>query len=136
MEMEKQRFHLCRILHTLVFGDYPNVMRRIVGKRLPNFSEEESYLVKDSSDFLGLIHYTTMYTADLYPRQGDYASDMHASIIRMFFLHGIFWVCFFFLLRWLFISFSWTAFGNSSLINVCFAKFRNLTCLNTPNIIN
>ena len=96
MEMEKQRFHLCRILHTLVFGDYPNVMRRIVGKRLPNFSEEESYLVKDSSDFLGLKHYTTMYTADLYPRQGDYASDMHASIIRMFFLHGIFWVCFFF----------------------------------------
>ncbi|CAF1972357.1 unnamed protein product [Brassica oleracea] len=94
-EMATQRakdFLLGWILHTLVFGDYPNVMRRIVGKRLPNFSEEESYLVKDSSDFLGLIHYTTMYTADLYPRQGDYASDMHASIIRMFFLHGIFWV--------------------------------------------
>lgn len=72
-------------------------MRRIVGKRLPNFSKEESYLVKDSSDFLGLIHYTTTYTADLSsPRQGDYASDMHASIIRMFFLNGIFWVCFFF----------------------------------------
>ncbi|CAN6872726.1 unnamed protein product [Brassica oleracea] len=57
-----------------------------------------------------------MYTADLYPRQGDYASDMHASIIRMFFLHGIFWVCFFFFLT--LISFSWTAFGNSSLVNV------------------
>ncbi|XP_009102946.1 beta-glucosidase 9 isoform X2 [Brassica rapa] len=94
-EMATQRakdFLLGWVLHPLVFGDYPNVMRRIVGKRLPNFSKEESYLVKDSSDFLGLIHYTTTYTADLSsPRQGDYASDMHASIIP---------------------------FGNSSLVNV------------------
>ncbi|CDY15703.1 BnaA07g08740D [Brassica napus] len=86
-EMATQRakdFLLGWVLHPLVFGDYPNVMRRIVGKRLPNFSKEESYLVKDSSDFLGLIHYTTTYTADLSsPRQGDYASDMHASIIRL-----------------------------------------------------
>ncbi|RID53437.1 LOW QUALITY PROTEIN: hypothetical protein BRARA_G00829 [Brassica rapa] len=91
-EMATQRakdFLLGWVLHPLMFGDYPNVMRRITAK----ISEEESYLVKDSSDFLGLIHYTTTYTADLSsPRQGDYASDMHASIIRMFFLHGIFWV--------------------------------------------
>ncbi|CAN7049888.1 unnamed protein product [Brassica rapa subsp. trilocularis] len=86
-EMATQRakdFLLGWVLHPLMFGDYPNVMRRIVGKRLPKFSEEESYLVKDSSDFLGLIHYPTTYTADLSsPRQGDYASDMHASIIRL-----------------------------------------------------
>ncbi|KAJ4906516.1 Beta-glucosidase 8 [Raphanus sativus] len=76
-------FLLGWVLHPLVFGDYPNVMRRIVGKRLPCFSEEESYLVKDSSDFLGVIHYTTTYTtADLSsPSQRDFLSDMAASMI-------------------------------------------------------
>ncbi|CAH8383168.1 unnamed protein product [Eruca vesicaria subsp. sativa] len=83
-------FLLGWVLHPLVFGDYPNVMRRIVGKRLPCFSEEESDLVKDSSDFLGVIHYRTTYTADLSsPSQGDFLSDMAASIIRMGFFHEI-----------------------------------------------
>ncbi|CAH2052602.1 unnamed protein product, partial [Thlaspi arvense] len=45
--------------------DYPDVMKRIVGKRLPSFSEQESVLVKDSFDFLGLIRYTTRYIKQL-----------------------------------------------------------------------
>ncbi|CAN8268553.1 unnamed protein product [Cochlearia groenlandica] len=73
------------VLHPLVFGDYPDAMKRIVGKRLPSFSEEESYFVKDSHDFLGVIHYTTLYTAHASnSHQGDYVSDMNALLIRMF----------------------------------------------------
>ncbi|ESQ37106.1 hypothetical protein EUTSA_v10002493mg [Eutrema salsugineum] len=74
-------FYLGWVLHPLVFGDYPDVMKRIVGKRLPSFSDEESDLVKDSFDFLGIIHYTTMNIAHLSTsRQGDFTSDMNASM--------------------------------------------------------
>lgn len=45
-------------------GDYPAVMKERLGKRLPMFSEEEKILLKGSSDFFGLNHYTTMYASD------------------------------------------------------------------------
>ncbi|CAA7045816.1 unnamed protein product [Microthlaspi erraticum] len=49
------------LLHPLFFGDYADAMKRTVGKLLPSFSQEESNLVKDSSDFVGVIHYQTFY---------------------------------------------------------------------------
>ncbi|MDQ8184684.1 GH1 family beta-glucosidase [Pelagicoccus sp. SDUM812002] len=42
------------------FGDYPAVMRERVGDRLPQFTAEDAALLKGSSDFFGLNHYTTM----------------------------------------------------------------------------
>ncbi len=42
------------------FGDYPDVMKERLGNRLPSFSDEEKSLLKGSSDFFGLNHYTTM----------------------------------------------------------------------------
>jgi beta-galactosidase len=42
-------------------GDYPENMKGFLGDRLPKFTEEEKALVKDSSDFFGLNHYTTGY---------------------------------------------------------------------------
>ncbi|RID60137.1 hypothetical protein BRARA_F03316 [Brassica rapa] len=45
------------MLGPLTYGDYPDEMKRIVGSRLPVFTEEESALVKGSSDFVGVIHY-------------------------------------------------------------------------------
>ena len=44
-------------------GDYPEVMREKLGDRLPQFTEGEKALIKGSSDFFGLNHYTTMYAA-------------------------------------------------------------------------
>jgi len=44
-------------------GDYPEVMKERVGKRLPEFTDEEKALLKGSSDFFGLNHYTTMYAS-------------------------------------------------------------------------
>ncbi len=45
-------------------GDYPQVMRDRLGERLPTFTDTEKALLKGSSDFFGLNHYTTMYAAD------------------------------------------------------------------------
>ena len=45
-------------------GDYPAVMKQVLGKRLPTFTEAEKTLLKGSSDFFGLNHYTTMYACD------------------------------------------------------------------------
>lgn len=45
-------------------GDYPASMKQRLGDRLPSFSEEEKQLLRGSSDFFGLNHYTTMYAAD------------------------------------------------------------------------
>lgn len=45
-------------------GDYPVSMRGRLGKRLPEFTEEEREMVLGSSDFFGLNHYTTMYASE------------------------------------------------------------------------
>jgi beta-galactosidase len=45
-------------------GDYPASMKERLGDRLPAFTKEEIGMIKDSSDFFGLNHYTTMFAAD------------------------------------------------------------------------
>jgi beta-glucosidase len=45
-------------------GDYPPVMRERLGKNLPEFTPEEKQLLKGSSDFFGLNHYTTWWAMD------------------------------------------------------------------------
>ncbi|KAM7276927.1 hypothetical protein ACFE04_018793 [Oxalis oulophora] len=52
------------ILHPLVFGDYPSIMKKIVGTRLPVFTDDESQLVTGSGDFIGVIHYFTLGVKD------------------------------------------------------------------------
>eukprot|EP01018_Ginkgo_biloba_P003113 Gb_13348 [translate_table: standard] len=49
----------------LVFGDYPKVMREIVGSRLPAFTEKQTEELRQSFDFLGFNHYTTFYAANI-----------------------------------------------------------------------
>ncbi|CAN1285143.1 Beta-glucosidase 13 [Linum perenne] len=45
-------------------GSYPENMVKLVGKRLPKFSREESRILKGSYDFLGLNYYTSSYVTD------------------------------------------------------------------------
>ncbi|CAF2049206.1 BnaA09g40110D [Brassica napus] len=77
------------MLKPLVFGDYPDEMKRILGSRLPIFSEEELELVKGSSDFIGIIHYTTVYvknsspTPSLLPSRQNFFTDMGGVTIFM-----------------------------------------------------
>lgn len=45
-------------------GDYPEVMKQLVGDRLPEFTVEEKELLKGSSDFFGLNHYQTYFVEE------------------------------------------------------------------------
>lgn len=51
----------------IYLGDYPACMKERVGKRLPEFSEEDKALLKDSSDFFGLNHYSTLFASHIDP---------------------------------------------------------------------
>lgn len=72
------------MLGPLTYGDYPDEMKRIVGSRLPLFTEEESALVKGSSDFLGVIHYlatsVTSVTHVESQREPNFYTDMGISM--------------------------------------------------------
>ncbi|XP_040991677.1 beta-glucosidase 11-like [Juglans microcarpa x Juglans regia] len=48
----------------LVYGEYPHVMKKNVGSRLPSFTDFESNQVKGSFDFLGLNYYVTVHIKD------------------------------------------------------------------------
>ena len=50
-----------RYMEPLTRGRYPDIMRRMVGSRLPNFTEAEARLVAGSYDFLGLNYYVGQY---------------------------------------------------------------------------
>lgn len=54
-------FYLGWFMEPITHGDYPRSMRALVGSRLPNFTKEESLVVKGSFDFLGLNYYTSSY---------------------------------------------------------------------------
>lgn len=59
-------------------GDYPEVMRSRVQDRLPPFSDEDVALLKGSSDFFGLNHYTTMYASHIDP-DDDVEVDVYGN---------------------------------------------------------
>ncbi|RVX20818.1 Beta-glucosidase 22 [Vitis vinifera] len=50
-----------RFVDVLVFGDYPGIVKKRAGTRIPSFSKDESKQVKDSFDFIGINHYSTLY---------------------------------------------------------------------------
>ncbi|CAH1424084.1 unnamed protein product [Lactuca virosa] len=47
-----------------IFGDYPKEMRDYHGSELPRFSLEEKSFMKNSIDFIGINHYSAVYTKD------------------------------------------------------------------------
>ena len=61
-----------------MFGDYPEVMKKIVGSCLPPFTEVQSELIKGSLDFIGINHYYSLYVNDRPLETGvrDYSADM------------------------------------------------------------
>lgn len=72
---------LIRILHPLTFGDYPKSMRKLVGNRLPNFTEEQTNLVKGSLDFVGVNYYTARYAEESNSSSPllSYTTDSHVN---------------------------------------------------------
>ncbi|KAI6674632.1 hypothetical protein NL676_002538 [Syzygium grande] len=79
-------FFIGWLLHPLIYGDYPRVMKQNVGSRLPAFTPLESKQVKGSADFLGLIYYTSITVKDKSsspdgePR--DFNRDMAVELIN------------------------------------------------------
>ena len=49
----------------IYFGDYPEVMKKRVKDRLPEFSDKDKELIMGSTDFFGLNHYTTLYASQV-----------------------------------------------------------------------
>ena len=73
----------------MVYGDYPDVIKKNVGSRLPAFTNLESNLVKGSFDFLGLNYYATLYIKDdsskLNMEVRDFDADMAIDFSGMFY---------------------------------------------------
>ncbi|CAO2042989.1 unnamed protein product [Urochloa humidicola] len=59
-----QSFELEWFLDPIFFGDYPTEMREILKSNLPTFTTEEKKLLQYKADFIGLNHYTAIYTKD------------------------------------------------------------------------
>ncbi|KAJ8749663.1 hypothetical protein K2173_026312 [Erythroxylum novogranatense] len=57
-------FYIGWFMNPMMFGDYPEIMRKIVGSRLPALTVAESNLVKGSFDYIGVIHYSTVHAKD------------------------------------------------------------------------
>ncbi|KAL9264734.1 Beta-glucosidase 17-like protein [Drosera capensis] len=78
------------ILDPITFGDYPEIMRSIVGSRLPKFTKEESSKLKKSYDFVGLNYYTTYYAIDEQSSSTtdlSYTTDSHVRLTQV--KHGV-----------------------------------------------
>ncbi|XWS31721.1 hypothetical protein CRYUN_Cryun23aG0100300 [Craigia yunnanensis] len=80
-------FYIGWIANPLVFGDYPDSMKKLIGSRIPTFTNHESELVRGSFDFFGVIHYTTCYVQDdpvsLVSKQRDFNQDVAAKIMNI-----------------------------------------------------
>ncbi|OVA00215.1 Glycoside hydrolase [Macleaya cordata] len=78
-------FYIGWFIDPLVFGDYPDIIKKNAGSRIPSFTPQESKLVKGSSDFFGLNHYATLNVRDdpesLKIHQRDALADMAAKLI-------------------------------------------------------
>ncbi|KAI3497087.1 hypothetical protein L1887_39469 [Cichorium endivia] len=57
-------FNIGWALDPSIFGDYPKEMREYHGSKLPSFSLDEKNFMKNSIDFIGINHYSTIYTKD------------------------------------------------------------------------
>ena len=73
----------------ITYGDYPQTMHSLVGRRLPKFSAVQSAMLKGSYDFLGLNYYTSNYAAyasSLKNAKPSYSTDSIANLTSMFVL--------------------------------------------------
>ncbi|XP_060178691.1 beta-glucosidase 11-like isoform X6 [Lycium barbarum] len=57
-------FYLGWFANPLIFGDYPDIMKKNAGSRLPKFTRQESKKVKGAIDFIALNHYMTVRVKD------------------------------------------------------------------------
>lgn len=65
-------------------GDYPDVIKKNAGKKIPSFTKTESLWLKGSLDFLGVNHYASGYikdqTINLEVENRDLMTDMAVQL--------------------------------------------------------
>ncbi|CAH1447508.1 unnamed protein product [Lactuca virosa] len=85
-------FYLGWFLNPLVNGDYPEIVKKNAGNRIPTFTKLESEKIKGSFDFIGINHYSTLYVKDnpssLETDTRDVLGDMAATLICMYVYGG------------------------------------------------
>ncbi|KAG7639695.1 Beta-glucosidase 29 [Arabidopsis thaliana] len=67
-------------LNPVIYGDYPETMKKHVGNRLPAFTPEQSKMLINSSDFIGVNYYSIHFTAHLPhidPTRPRFRTDHH-----------------------------------------------------------
>ncbi|XP_058073481.1 beta-glucosidase 12-like isoform X11 [Magnolia sinica] len=74
-------FLLGWFMDPLINGEYPPIMRSYVKNRLPNFTKEQSVMLRGSFDFIGLNYYTSRYAAHVPPHtiRVSYTTDSHVN---------------------------------------------------------
>lgn len=69
----------------MVYGVYPDIVKKNAGSRLPAFTNQESRQVKGSFDFLGVNHYMSIQVKDdsasLKSEYRDYLADMAVEMM-------------------------------------------------------
>ncbi|KAK1437233.1 hypothetical protein QVD17_03022 [Tagetes erecta] len=78
-------FYVGWFMNPLVNGDYPEIMKKNAGNRIPNFTKFESERIKGSFDFFGINHYATLQVKDnpnsLEMKIRDFSADIGAKLI-------------------------------------------------------
>ncbi|CAJ1806474.1 unnamed protein product [Sphenostylis stenocarpa] len=73
-------FNIGWFLDPITFGDYPDIMRKNAGSRLPYFTKKESNMIRNSIDFLGLNFYFSFYVknnpGNLQNEDRDFIADI------------------------------------------------------------
>ncbi|KAF8724101.1 hypothetical protein HU200_021114 [Digitaria exilis] len=80
-------FYAGWFLDPLYHGEYPDIMKKIVGSKLPKFSIKQSKQLINSVDFLGVNYYSIMYVKDdpqsAPSNERDFLADLSAKTMYM-----------------------------------------------------
>jgi beta-glucosidase/6-phospho-beta-glucosidase/beta-galactosidase len=72
-----------RFVDPVIYGDYPDRIKFILGNRLPRFTEAQSKLVKGSIDFLALSYYSAGFAETIPSANGvnvTFWTDVQSNI--------------------------------------------------------
>ncbi|PKA57676.1 Beta-glucosidase 22 [Apostasia shenzhenica] len=71
-------------LDPLMFGDYPEIMKKNAGSRIPSFTKSESQLLKGAYDFIGINYYFKLFAADDPSASQNDLRDMSSDMLAKF----------------------------------------------------
>lgn len=80
----KLEFSIAWFGDPIYYGRYPDSMKKQLGDRLPDFTEEEVTLIKGSNDFYGMNHYCANYIKhkDTPPAMDDIAGNLELLMVN------------------------------------------------------